>query len=144
MQPSHWQAGAREELHGLTHPPSGDNAALAAAQQAHHAIVTWKMERLARFIAALRRIPEGAGTVLDNTLVYAATEMDDPFTHYSIHQPVIFAGRAGGGLRTGRYYSAFVPNPAVASGGPYRFMRHPAYAASVKVWLVTPMNRAIF
>lgn len=114
-----WQAGAREELHGLTHPPAGDDAAFAAAVDTHHAIVTWKMQRLTRFLTALRDIPEGAGTVLDNTLVYASTEMDDPFTHYAIHQPVILAGRAGGGLRTGRYYSAFVPDPTRADGGPY-------------------------
>jgi hypothetical protein len=100
-------AGVRQGHHAVTHPPSDDAAAAANARAQHHQIVTWKMERLATLIAYLKEIPEGDGTVLDNTLVFASTEMDDPFSHHAIHQPMVLAGRAGGRFRTGRYYSAW-------------------------------------
>jgi hypothetical protein len=113
------QVAIRVGMHALTHPPSGDTAAEAAARTQMHDVTVWKMRRLARFISAIKAIPEGDGTLLDNTLVMAATEMDDPFSHWAIHQPMLFAGRAGGRFKTGRHYSAFVPDPTRANGGPY-------------------------
>lgn len=114
--------GVRQGHHALTHPPSDDRTALANAEALHHQVVTWKMERLATLVAYLKEIPEGAGTVLDSCLVFAGTEMDNPFTHYSIHQPMILAGRAGGRFRTGRYYSAWYGGgqsyPYSFGGGP--------------------------
>src|SRR5260221_8581589 len=108
-------------MHAITHPPAGDDAAFAAADALVHDITVWKMTRLARLLSALKKIPEAGGTVLDNTLVMAGTEMDDPFTHYCIHTPLLFPGRARGAFIPGRYYSAFVPDPNVANGGPYTY-----------------------
>jgi hypothetical protein len=106
--------GVKLGHHALTHT--------SGMTDLHHQIVTWKMERLATLISYLKEIPEGDGTLLDSCLVFAATEMDNPFNHYSIHQPMLLAGKAGGTFRTGRYYSAFYgggqTSPYSYGGGP--------------------------
>jgi len=55
----------------------------------------------AYFIDALARQSEGAGSLIDNVLVYAHSDNEDAKTHVLNGTPMFTVGRAGGRLRTG-------------------------------------------
>jgi hypothetical protein len=63
--------------------------------------ITQAMESFAYFVGALAAIPEGAGTLLDNLVVYAHSDHDLAKTHSMRGIPIMTAGRAGGRLKTG-------------------------------------------
>ena len=56
---------------------------------------------LPHFIERLKRMPEGDGTVLDNTLVIYGSPMGDPNVHNHKRCPLVLAGHAGGALKGG-------------------------------------------
>jgi len=85
------------EGHALSHMGPSDN-------DAHSQLVTrqtWHSQLLANFLTRLSQIPEGSGSVLDNTLVLWGNEVSEGNTHS--HQSIPFL-LAGGGwyFRTGR------------------------------------------
>jgi hypothetical protein len=61
------------------------------------------MEGLATFIQAFAGIKEGDGTLLDNTLIFAATETNYARVHSIDGVPVYTIGKAGGRIRTGMH-----------------------------------------
>ena len=66
-------------------------------------IYTWWFTTINRMLDQLAATPEGNGTMLDNSLVMFLNTCGG--THhrgYNTH-PMMFWGKAGGGLRTGRY-----------------------------------------
>ena len=75
----------------------------ADAQASLTKIYTWYAERIAYFLSKLASIPEGNGTVLDNTLVVWGSEIGKGNTHSFEKIPFVLAGGAAGNLRTGRY-----------------------------------------
>jgi len=88
------------EGHALSHMgPSDSNAHLELVSRQ-----TWHSQMLAKFLTRLSQIPEGSGTVLDNTLVLWGNEVSEGNTHS--HQSIPFL-MAGGGwyFRTGRSLS---------------------------------------
>lgn len=62
---------------------------------------TRSMEAWAEFVAILASVREGAGTLLDNCLVLAHSEVSYAKTHDVTGMPMMIAGRAGGRLRSG-------------------------------------------
>jgi len=85
------------EGHALSHMgPSDDDARTQLVSRQ-----TWHSQMLANFLTRLSQIPEGSGTVLDNTLVLWGNEVSEGNTHS--HQSIPFL-MAGGGwyFRTGR------------------------------------------
>lgn len=66
-------------------------------------ITIWYAQRLAKLLDALDAVPEGAGTLLDNTVVVWASPMGAPAIHDFRGLPVVLAGSAGGHFKTGRY-----------------------------------------
>lgn len=62
---------------------------------------TRSMEAWAEFVSALRAIPEGEGTLLDNCLVFAHSDVSYAKNHDINGIPMMIAGRAGGRVRTG-------------------------------------------
>ncbi len=80
--------------HNLTHDEPGD-------QPQVESIATQCMTSLADFLAALDRIDEGDGTLLDHTLVMACSETSEGQTHALEEIPLIFAGGASGGVQMG-------------------------------------------
>jgi len=85
------------EGHALSHMgPSDDDARKELVSRQ-----TWHSQMLANFLTRLSQIPEGSGTVLDNTLVLWGNEVSEGNTHS--HQSIPFL-MAGGGwyFRTGR------------------------------------------
>jgi hypothetical protein len=60
------------------------------------------MSELAYLLNELKSTPEGAGTLLDNCLIYYGSEMGEGW-HVAKQMPVVLAGKAGGKLQTGRH-----------------------------------------
>ncbi|MFY0542141.1 hypothetical protein [Nannocystis pusilla] len=51
----------------------------------------------------MKAIPEGDGTVLDNTLVVWVNEHQKGNNHDRNEMPYVLAGKAGGAVKTGRW-----------------------------------------
>lgn len=58
---------------------------------------------LAYFLEQLAASPEGAGSLLDNVVVYMSSDIADPNRHDHVNMPVIVAGGGGGAIDTGRH-----------------------------------------
>lgn len=63
---------------------------------------TWFVSQYAALLDALRRRPEGDGTMLDYSLVFCGTEVSDGNTHLHDDMPFLLAGRGGGRVNPGR------------------------------------------
>jgi len=85
--------------HLLTHEETQDK------ELGYQPVAFWfncrTMEGLATFIDAFKNIREGSGTLLDNMLVFAATETNYARVHSLDGVPVFTIGRAGGRIKTG-------------------------------------------
>jgi hypothetical protein len=90
--------GHNEDHHSLSHSGLGD----MASQQKLAEIDTFYSEQLAYLIAALKALPEGDGTVFDNTVIWACSEIGHARVHDRNNMPFLLAGSCGGQLRTGR------------------------------------------
>jgi hypothetical protein len=62
----------------------------------------WYAQQVADFIAMLKAIPEGNGTVYDNTIILWTNELGDPARHMNNNIPYVLAG-GGGTYKKGRY-----------------------------------------
>lgn len=93
------RAGSSADHHQLTHEEPVDNALGYQPQS------TWFVERsmaaFSEFLAILKDVPEGDGTLLDNSLVLAHSETSLAKTHDVTGMPLMLAGQAGGRVRTG-------------------------------------------
>ena len=58
-------------------------------------------ESLAYFISAFDKVKEGSGTLLDNVLIQANTDVSNARVHSLEEMPAFTAGRAGGRVKTG-------------------------------------------
>jgi hypothetical protein len=65
-------------------------------------IDTWYAQQVAYLLGKLDGINEGTSTLLDNTLLVWGRELGNT-SHNMDRVPFIMAGKAGGGLRTGRF-----------------------------------------
>ena len=81
------ESGTPERLHGL----------LVEGKR------NWFAQAFMQLISRLDTIPEGEGTMLDNTLVWWGQEAG-PVTHHGDNIPIITFGSAGGRFNTGRYF----------------------------------------
>jgi hypothetical protein len=91
----HTWLDSNEGHHTLSHDP-GQKPILTAINRFYG-------EQLAYLLGSLKKIPEGSGTVLDNTLVVYCNELHTGWDHKPGPAPLVLAGRLGGALRTGRY-----------------------------------------
>jgi len=82
--------------HQLTHDEPGD-------QPQVQSVVRQLMGEFAYFVEALSAIPEGDGTLLDNTVLLGTTEISYGRTHGLEEFPILYAGTAGGRLVTGTH-----------------------------------------
>jgi hypothetical protein len=79
----------------------GDDPANLAAIQT---INTWEMEQLAYLLGRLSSVTEVDGsTLLDNSIVYCSSEVEDGNAHFHFNLPVLLAGRGGGVIESGRH-----------------------------------------
>ena len=61
------------------------------------------VSQLAYMIAQCKAVEEGAGTLLDSTVILFANDMTNGASHGNARLPWILAGKCGGYFRTGRY-----------------------------------------
>lgn len=65
-------------------------------------IARWYSEQHAYLISQLQSVQVGEGTLLDESVLFFGSELQDPPTHAKNSMPFLLAGN-GGGLRTNRY-----------------------------------------
>lgn len=63
----------------------------------------WEVERFGQLLARLAAMPEGDGTVLDNTIALFGSDISDGNRHNHDDMPVLLAGRGGGYVDAGRH-----------------------------------------
>jgi hypothetical protein len=99
-------SGMIGDHHGITH--NGNYGPMPPTIEMK--FVTYFMGELAYLLNELKSTPEGAGTLLDNCLIYYGSEMGEGW-HVAKQMPVVLAGKAGGKLQTGRHllYPADTP-----------------------------------
>jgi hypothetical protein len=83
-------------VHNLTHNEPGD-------QPEVNQVVLAVMEELAYLLDALDAVDEGEGTLLDHSLVLAASEISEGRTHRLDEMPLLLAGGACGSLVKGHH-----------------------------------------
>lgn len=76
--------------HDMTHE-AGQNEAVDAST-----IETMRM--LATLLESLALTPEGAGSLLDNSVVFASSDASSGLTHFVTDMPIVVAGGGGGAL----------------------------------------------
>ena len=89
------------EGHSLSH--AGDTN--EGMQPEWERTLTWYAELFEYLLTRLAEIPEGEGTLLDNTVVIWGNEISRGNTHDLTNIPFVLAGSAGGALKTGQYLS---------------------------------------
>jgi hypothetical protein len=111
----------------LQHP---DVTAERVAAPEHRPPAIWRQLHAG---CSLKAVPEGAGTMLDNTIVLWANHMQTGGNHNAQRLPWMIAGKGGGLLQDGPV-SAHAGRPAEAAGdGPHRERdgREPAVVRAV-------------
>lgn len=103
----------RHQGHSLSH--AGNTNALMQAPWEMHLL--WYSEQLAYLIARLASVPEGDGTLLDNTIVLAVNELSRGNNHSHEDMPFVLAGGGNLGLVGGRHltYDAAPHNDLLVS-----------------------------
>ncbi len=89
-------AGPAPEQHALTHARDREKTVPITQLQ-----VKFFAHLLGRLSDETAR--EGAGTVLDNSLLYLSSELSEGWQHSNDNLPIVLAGKAGGQVRTGRH-----------------------------------------
>ncbi|MCU1282588.1 MAG: hypothetical protein JWM53_6134 [bacterium] len=85
--------------HDMSH--DGDNVAQTLEWLTQ--INIWYSQQLAYLLGEMKKIPEGSGTMLDNTLVFCVNELARGNAHSHNPMPYLLAGGAGGAIQTGRF-----------------------------------------
>ena len=87
--------------HGIGH---GGSAAGLSSSECHALIRRKCLEKLAKFIKTLESIPEGDGTMMDNTLVVYLSDSAEGHHPVCHEWPFILIGDLGGRLKLGNRY----------------------------------------
>jgi hypothetical protein len=73
-------------------------------QMAQYEIINrWHIEQYTYLVDRLASIPEGDGTLLDQSAVVFGSGLRDGNRHSPVNLPILMAGRAGGALKTGAH-----------------------------------------
>jgi hypothetical protein len=81
--------------HDIAHRPGVNNVDKIKTEN-------WFMSKYARLLDKLSSVPEGSGTLLDNTVVLFLNSLNSGFGHTVLKMPIIVAAGANMGIRTGR------------------------------------------
>jgi Protein of unknown function (DUF1552) len=91
--------GATAANHDASHYGADLGGPLALDYIAHKQFFC---EQLAYLVQQLQATPDGDGTLLDNTILFMGTDINDGNQHDHDDMPFVLAGRAAGQLATGR------------------------------------------
>jgi hypothetical protein len=75
-------------------------------------IDTWEVEQFAQLVDRLAAVDEGGQSMLDSTLVFFSSEIEDGDSHAHRNMPILLAGNVGGAFTPGRHL-VFDDEPAV-------------------------------
>ena len=89
----------------IAHTDAGNNAT-TGYQTRYHKGVIYAMQALNTFAGQLSKMSEGAGTVLDNMLIYVTSDTAWGKVHDTTEWPVLFVGKAGGALKGDQHFRA--------------------------------------
>jgi hypothetical protein len=98
------KAGGSSGHHLYTHEEITDAELGYQVESASFVVIN--MEAWADFLSILRSIPEGDGTLLDNTLVFAHSDTSYAKIHAVLGIPMMTAGKAGGRIKTGMHIAS--------------------------------------
>ena len=76
---------------------------LSAATRGFNAGVKYAMSNLADLLTKMKSVPDGNGTLLDNSCVYITSCTSESQTHSGNDYPLLVAGKAGGRLRSDQH-----------------------------------------
>jgi hypothetical protein len=96
-QVRHTWVGVTSEHHTLSHKTSAND------QMQKFRIERWYGERIAELLRQMDTIPEGNGTMLDNTMMIYCNDLAEGAPHSVAPAICYVAGKAGGKLKTGRF-----------------------------------------
>ncbi|HKP62903.1 MAG TPA: DUF1552 domain-containing protein [Polyangiales bacterium] len=110
--------GINTESHSLSHRL--DNAGMQGSCLPNAVMMLLKVDayyaqKYANLVRMLDSIPEGSGTVLDNTAAVWFNEMSDGNAHNLNNAPIIQAGSAGGYFKTGQIINLDTAAPGAAN-----------------------------
>jgi hypothetical protein len=90
--------GVNDGHHSISHHKN-NNDMLDQYQKINH----WHVEQYAYMLEKMKGIKEGDGTLLDHSMVAFGSPIRDGNSHNPRNVPILLAGKANGGLRTGRH-----------------------------------------
>jgi len=105
----------RVYTHMFSGPRSSSTYPIINIQGGHHhythgddgteprAIERYAMTQYADLVKLMKAAPMGAGTVLDNTLLYGCSEVAEPHNHVMTNYHMLLAGKGGGKLAGNRH-----------------------------------------
>jgi hypothetical protein len=93
-----WE-GLGEGHHDVSHYGDSDQAMIDGITT----INEWYAAKVAELLTKMDSIPEGDGTMLDNSIVLWGNELSRGNTHGNHPVPFVIAGSGGGALQTGRF-----------------------------------------
>ncbi len=95
---SYRSVGVSDGHHDLSHH-GGDTAKQEKIQR----INQFHSAQLAYLLQKLKAIPEGAGSLLDHSMILYGSGISDGNTHSHDDLPILLAGKANGTIKTGRH-----------------------------------------
>ncbi len=100
------ESGLKEQHHTVSHYPDapGKGDIYTALNRYHASCFGYLVEKM-------RSIPEGDGTLLDNSMLLFGSELGQGGSHIVHNLPVLLAGGAGGTLKTGRHIKSAPHTP---------------------------------
>jgi len=103
---SYAQVGVKEGHHELSHHRNNEEM-MAKIQK----IDSFLIEQYGYFLDRLKATKEGAGNLLDNSMILYGSGLSDGNRHDHDNLPIVLAGRAGGTITPGRHIRYEVETP---------------------------------
>lgn len=92
------EVGVKQGWHSLSHHQNKPENTEPLQKIDHYLI-----QQHARFLRKLRETPEGEGNLLDNSMIVYGSGLGDGNRHSHHDLPIVFAGKGGGTIETGRH-----------------------------------------
>ena len=86
---SYWEVGQDQSHHQFTHDEDGE-------QPVVHAATVFVMQQFSHLLQTLKDTPDGAGNLLDSSVILASSDTADARAHDLEDYPILIAGRGGG------------------------------------------------
>lgn len=104
LQSSYAGLGITPTVHSIGH---GSSNGTETAQQCRNRIRTFHVELIAAMAERLAAVPEGDGTMLDNTVIVYLSDNSNLHHSTAIEWPMLVLGNLGGQLKTNGRYLAY-------------------------------------